>query len=326
MVKKLIKVFLLSGWWGGVLLLAAAEVLAQSHDPLYDLCFTEKRGIAVGYYGTILVSEDNGNKWKQVPSGTKELLASLSFPDTDHGWVVGSNGVILATCDGGLTWKPQNSGTSNYLLGVYFVNSQEGWVVGEFGTILHTLDGGSHWQAQQSGEADLMLEAVRFLDEKRGFVAGEFGTILATSDGGTSWTGLFQKEEEILDIEVLGKLRPTLYSLDFLDDKIGVAVGVGGCILRSEDGGRTWKNVSSPTTNHLYRVKLINGDLYAVGLRGTLLISADQGQKWKFISLPPEDSLNWNYGVAGNSGEIFLAGENGKVLKLQSVCLWKKRR
>lgn len=315
MVKKLIKVFLLLGWWGAFLLTATAEALPRFPDPLYDLCLTGKRGVAVGYYGTILVSKDGGNKWEQAPSGTKELLTSLSFPDTNYGWVVGSNGTILTTSNGGLTWKPQNSGTSNYLLGVHFVNSQKGWAVGEFGTILHTRDGGAHWQAQQSGETDLLLEGVRFLDEKRGFVVGEFGTILTTSDGGNRWTSIFQKEEEILDIEAIGKMRPTLYNLDFQDDKIGVAVGVGGYILRTQDGGKTWKNVSSPTANHLYRVKSINGDLYAVGLRGTLLISADQGQNWKLLSLPPEVSLNWYYGIAGNSGEIFLAGENGKVLK-----------
>src|SRR3989304_9248905 len=116
MVKKLLKVFLLIGWLGVFLLSAASEVLAQPHDPLYDLSFTGKRGIAVGYYGAILISEDGGNQWKQVPSGTKELLASLSFPEASHGWAVGNMGTILATSDGGLTWKPQNSGTSHYLL------------------------------------------------------------------------------------------------------------------------------------------------------------------------------------------------------------------
>ena len=317
MVKKLIGVFLLLGWWLVFMLPTNAGALYRVSDPLYDLCFTGERGVAVGYYGTILVSKDGGNKWEQVSSGTKELLASLSFPDTNHGWVVGSNGAILTTADGGLTWKPQDSGTSNYLLGVYFVNAQNGWAVGEFGTILHTSDGGVHWQAQQSGEADLLLEGVRFLDEKRGFVVGEFGTILTTSDGGNRWTSLFEKEGEILDIEALEKLKPTIYSLDF-QDKIGVAVGVGGYILRSQDGGRTWKDIPSPTSNHLYRVKFINGDLYVVGLRGTLLISTDQGQNWKLLSLPPDVSLNWYYGIAGKSGEIFLAGEDGKVLKQQN--------
>lgn len=317
MIKKHIRVFLILGGACFLLLPYAAEAAYRVSDPLYDLCFTGKRGVAIGYYGTILVSEDGGNKWKQVPSGTKELLTSLSFSDVNHGWAVGSNGTILATSDGGLTWKQQVSGTANYLLGVCFVNPQKGWVVGEFGTILHTGDGGSHWQVQKSGEAEALLEGVKFLDEKRGFVVGEFGTIIGTTDGGDNWKYISKQETEILDIEAMGNLRPTLYNMDFLDDKTGVAVGVGGCILRTRDGGKTWQDVPSPTTNHLYRVKFINGELYAAGLRGTLLASPDQGQSWQAISLPRESSLYWYYGMAGNSQEIFLAGESGKVLKLQ---------
>ncbi|SPD72412.1 conserved hypothetical protein [uncultured Desulfobacterium sp.] len=338
MARKLINVFLLLEWW--VLLLTAAEVFAQSHDPinddnsnwfrckgcsqllaqsrdpLYDVCFIGKRLISVGYHGAILMSDDGGNKWERIPIGSKEALASLCFPDSEHGWAVGSHGTIITTSDGGLVWKPQNSGTSKYLFGVYFVNPQKGWVVGDSGTILYTSDGGDHWQAQESGETESMLEGVRFLDEDRGFVVGEFGTILSTSDGGNNWTSVFKREEEILDIDVIQKMRATLYSLDFLDDRIGVAVGVGGCIVRTQDGGTTWEEVSSPTTNHLYRVKSINGDLYAVGLRGTLVSSLNQGQTWRLHSLPPEVSLFWYYGIAGEPKEIFLAGENGEILKL----------
>lgn len=324
MEKRLIKVFLLLGCWGLFLLPAAAGAVQRFPDPLYDLCLNGTHGVAVGYYGTILVSEDGGSKWEQAPSGTKELLVSLSFPDADHGWVVGSNGTILATRDGGRTWKPQVSGTSNYLLGVCFVNTQKGWVVGEFGTILHTQDGGAHWQAQQSGEAEALLEAVKFLDEKRGFVVGEFGSILVTSDGGAVWKFITKKEADILDIGSLGKTRPTLYSLDFQDDKTGVAVGVGGCILRTQDGGKTWQDVPSPTANHLYRVKSLNGKMYATGLRGALLASDDQGRSWQAIPLPRDVSLHWYYGIAGDSRGIFLAGESGKVLK-QQIQLQKAR-
>lgn len=342
MFKRLFKVFTLLGCAGLVMFFATGGV-SQSRtpgsesgitgsaayygvsmtakDPLYDLCFTAKRGVAVGYYGTILLSEDGGNKWRQVPSGTKELLTSVSFPDDDHGWAVGSNGVIIASADGGRTWKPQVSGTTNYLLGSYFINAQQGWAVGEFGTILHTQDGGANWQIQPSGETDLLLEGVRFINEKRGFVVGEFGTIMTTADGGATWTNVLERAEEILDISTLAQLRPTLYSLDFMDDKIGVAVGVSGCILRTKDGGKTWDNIPAPTSHHLYRVKFVDGNLYAVGLRGVLLMSADQGQNWRLIALPTKISLSWHYGIAaGTSGEIFLAGEDGEVLKQQVPC------
>lgn len=314
MVKKLIKVFLLLGWWCA-LPPATGEVLAQFHDPLYDICLTGTGKIAVGYYGTILLSEDGGDTVTRVPSGTKALLVSVCFPDADHGWVVGDNGAILATSDGGRTWKKQDSGVTKYLMGVSFVSPRKGWVVGELGTILYTSDGGASWDQQQSGEEVLMLEGVRFLNEKKGFVVGEFGTILGTSDGGNTWKSIFKKEEEILDIEALGKMRPTLYSVDFWGDEIGVAVGVDGFIMSTRDGGEIWTKVSSPTTNPLYRVKFIDGSLYAVGQRGTLLLSTDQGRNWTVIPLPKEKSLFWYYGIAGKARDIFLVGEDGAILK-----------
>ena len=114
MFKKRFSVFsfLVCVW----LLFSAAEAFSQPHDPLYDLCFTGKRGVAVGYYGTILVSEDAGSKWKQAPSGTKELLTSISFPDADHGWAVGEFGTILHSQDGGASWQAQPSGEADLLL------------------------------------------------------------------------------------------------------------------------------------------------------------------------------------------------------------------
>jgi photosystem II stability/assembly factor-like uncharacterized protein len=314
---RFIRVFLLLWCWGLFLLPAAAGADRRFPDPLYDICLKGTRGIAVGYYGTILLSEDGGTKWAPVSSGTKELLVSLSFPDAEHGWVVGSNGTILATRDGGRTWKPQVSSTSNYLSGVCFVNPQKGWVVGEAGTILYTEDGGAHWQAQQSGETEAMLEGVRFLDEKRGFVVGEFGIIMVTEDGGATWKYIIKREENILDIEAMGKNRPTLYSLYFDDDKTGVAVGVGGCILRTQDGGKTWQNIPSPTANHIYRVKSHDGRMWATGLQGTLLKSEDNGQSWNLTYLPMKISLNWYYGITGNSQALLLAGETGEVVRVQ---------
>ncbi|MGB5158959.1 MAG: hypothetical protein WBN77_16150, partial [Desulfobacterales bacterium] len=42
------------------------------------------------------------------------------------------------------------------------------------------------------------------------------------SDGGAIWKCITKREADILDIGSMGKTRPTLYSLDFQDDKTGV--------------------------------------------------------------------------------------------------------
>jgi len=313
MVGNLVGGFLALAWWG-MLLLPVSGLASQWHDPLYDVCLTGTRQIAVGYYGTILLSEDGGDTMSQVPSSTKELLVCLCFPDADHGWVVGDNGTILATSDGGRTWKKQNSGVTKYLTGVYFVSPRKGWVVGQNGTILYTSDGGAHWESQQSGERVIRLESVRFLDEKNGVVVGEYGTILSTSDGGNTWKFIF-KEGDILAFTCLVNARSTLYSVDFWGDEVGVAVGVDGCIMRTRDRGETWTEVRSPTTNCLYRVKFIDGNVYAVGQHGTLLSSTDQGRNWTLVPLPKEKSFFWYYGIAGKGREIFMVGEDGITLK-----------
>jgi photosystem II stability/assembly factor-like uncharacterized protein len=48
---------------------------------------------------------------------------------------------------------------------------------------------------------------------------------LKTNDSGASWR------------KINTNLEDNLYALDFYDEKIGVAVGANGTILRSSDGG-----------------------------------------------------------------------------------------
>ena len=81
----------------------ASETGRQSSicDSLYDVCFVERHGYAVGYYGTILYSPDEGEAWELQESGAKELLTAVTFGDVDYGWTVGTQGVILSTSDGG---------------------------------------------------------------------------------------------------------------------------------------------------------------------------------------------------------------------------------
>ena len=64
-----------------------------------------KRLVAVGEYGDILLSDDEGQSWhqaKKVP--TTVTLTAVDFVDDKTGWAVGHDTVILKTEDGGETW------------------------------------------------------------------------------------------------------------------------------------------------------------------------------------------------------------------------------
>jgi photosystem II stability/assembly factor-like uncharacterized protein len=290
-------------------------------DALYDVCFVERHGYAVGYYGTILYSPDRGETWELQKSGTKELLTAVSFVDVDNGWIVGTQGVILSTSDGGKTWRNQISGTQNDLTAVCFLNRLEGWAVGQSHTILHTADSGKSWEVLSSGE-ELILKDVKFLDSKKGFVVGEFGSILLTEDGGVTFKRV-TGEERTLDIEQLAASHPSLNSIAFTDDgRVGMAVGMGGYSVRSFDGGTTWEKIDSGISDSLLKVKFIDGCAYAVGLKGTVLSMTDYRAHWGKVCVPKEIGFNWFYGIASASSEkIFVVGEAGKIATINPKTL-----
>jgi len=285
-------------------------------DPLYDVCFVDDRGYAVGYYGTILHSPDGGETWEPQESPTTELLTAVVFVDADHGWISGTRGVILATSDGGKTWTTQRSGTENDLTGIYFLNPSEGWAVGQSHTILRTADGGRTWETLSTGE-ELVLKNVRFLSSQRGFVVGEFGTILVTEDGGVTFRRL-EGQDRTLDVEQLEASHPSLNSIAFTDDAtVGIAVGMQGYVLRSSDGGATWEEINCGVETSLFKVELVEGCVfYAAGLKGTVIFSTDNGSHWSNVCLPEEVGVNWFYGISSAHGEIFIVGESGKILRL----------
>lgn len=82
----------------------------------------------------------------------------------------------------------------------------------------------------------------------------------------------------------------TLRAVDFFNERLGIAVGDHGCVLRSSDGGQTWESVASGVECRLNDVIwLSQTHLIAIGggmdpitrlSRGVILTSRDGGKKW----------------------------------------------
>jgi photosystem II stability/assembly factor-like uncharacterized protein len=66
----------------------------------------------------------------------------------------------------------------------------------------------------------------------RWWIAGEAGAIARSIDDGFTWT----RQET--------PLAEDLYAIDFYDESVGLAVGLHGAALYTEDGGTTWIDVS----------------------------------------------------------------------------------
>lgn len=263
-------------------------------------------GWAVGEDGVVLGTSDGGTTWTLLSHTTGKRLSGVSFVDRGKGWAVGVAGTILHTVSGGLSWSPQTP-AGQFLTSVSFADDTHGWAVGASGTILATADAGKTWTRQPSGTtADLFGVSFSHLDGAYvGVAVGEGGTVLRTFDGGASWapvpsgTTLTLRGVSveghwawavgdggtIVHASVISDFAPqpsstsaNLSAISFVDEEHGIAVGDGGTVLGTSDGGQTWAQQDAGTSRNLAGVVL--GDsarAWAVGDGGTILTSSSAG-------------------------------------------------
>jgi photosystem II stability/assembly factor-like uncharacterized protein len=309
---------------------AAAQAATFEKEPalqenFYGVHILENRAWLVGYYGTILYSNDRGLTWRLQRSPTRSSLFRVRFLNREHGWISGSYGTLLYTADGGNNWSARPTGTVEQLFGLTSVNEHTGWAVGSRGTILHTQDGGRSWLNSSLSE-DLTFSDVAFINANRGWIVGEFGVIFQTRDGGKSWG----KQKSPVEVSFVSGESRNLFAVLFPEPETGWAFGLDGVVLKTRGGSR-WEIVrqkkdsdSSPRANHLFAAAAINGRLWAVGERGTLLHSDSDGSSWRQATAEtPPVSLN---GIAfGKDGFGLIVGNRGVILRTDDGgTTWKR--
>lgn len=209
------------------------------------------RAFAVGVGGTIIASRDQCDTWTSENSGTTKTLNGVVTGRCSCGWAwsVGEEGTILHTTDGS-TWAPQTSGVTTDLLAVSFVSTKVGWAVGKGGLILATTDGGTTWTKQKSNTRHT-LEGVAAADATHAYAVGDDGVIVATTDGMT-WTKQATHTSTDLDaISTIFDNPPRQFYNPNGDWHDAIAVGSGGLILMTTDGGTTWTKSTSGTKQNL---------------------------------------------------------------------------
>lgn len=314
----------------------------KSRYPLMDITFKGQKGWAVGPMGTVLITEDVGNKWQKVNISSDADLYRVFFVNENEGWAAGGR-IRLAETNESMRHDKR----------------------GGYAYIFHTTDGGKTWECQ-FGERGRHLFALHFTDENTGYACGERGFLLKTTDGGETWK----------ELPTTGTLN-WLYGMTFTDKNNGFAVGLNETVIRTRDGGKSWEPVKAIADRRfygfspIYRDISINGNKGCiVGQNGTILISSNGGDNWepsatfytkeirelmdlryvKFVSpmrgyatgelgnkiMTTEDGgLNWTLRSTGSSewlralwadpsGKIIAVGEREKILSSSDEGLtWK---
>ncbi len=166
-------------------------------------------------------------------------------------WALGKNGLLITSDDGALTWSPATRRALDALLSVDFSDDGErGWAYGASGTVLRTDDGGKTWRSQPAGIAAGLAVLRVSADGKKAWAMGaKEDSVLQTTNGGLLWEpgDLTAPDAQAAMARPRQPLRPPM-PLPFglrtgyigADGLRGWAVGDGGLLLTTRDGGRTW--------------------------------------------------------------------------------------
>lgn len=140
-------------------------------------------------------------------------------------------------------------------------------------------------------------------------VVGDRGVVGVSNNFGSSFKRSASAGSELM-----------LNSVYFIDNKTGWAVGHGSSIMRTDDGGLTWRLQYQDLTKDrpLFGVYFLNSKIgIAVGLWSLVLRTEDGGATWNAISRSSfggDETFDLNlYAIFGDGRNLYVAGEQGFV-------------
>ncbi len=267
------------------------------------------RLVAVGNWGHVILSDDQGATWRQAQKvPTRTTLTSVYFTDEKNGWAVGHDTVIINTTDGGETWEMQYSDppAETPLLSVWFENNEHGLAVGSFSFMLETFEGGKSWEsrplleAEPEGFEQPHLNALFWGPDRKTevMIASEAGNFFRSRNAGKTW--------ELVRMPYIGSFWGGMTT----GEGRVLAFGMRGNIFRSDNFGDSWEKAETGADQSFSNgIQLADGSIMAVGLAGTVAYSTNKGGSFTTIIRPSRTGLS---SIAESvNGEVVLFGDVG---------------
>jgi photosystem II stability/assembly factor-like uncharacterized protein len=137
--------------------------------------------------------------------------------------------------------------------------------------------------------------AVHPQDRSHYFVAAASGGVWKTTNAGTSWTPIFDNEGSYsIGYVALDPKNPNVVWVGTGENNSQRSVAYGDGVYRSDDGGKSWKNVGLKSSEHIGKILIdprssdvvyvaAQGPLWGSGGERGLYKTSDGGKTWKKV-------------------------------------------
>ncbi|MCB0879852.1 MAG: hypothetical protein KDC46_12840 [Thermoleophilia bacterium] len=243
----------------------------------------------------------NGTTFDELPdpngmaSRLQAVASSTAAPATL--WVSGDHGITFRSTDSGATWTRQHATSGSTMYAGTAIDGSTAWFGASNNEVVKTTNGGTGWSIVKENatyRAHLSIDA----DPDDGSIAvsvGGSGAAYRTTNKGGSWTSMPTG------------VTTNLYDVTYASSQVVWAVGEGGVIIRSTDGGLTWTTQHS-TGPALRSVTAVDEQAaWAVGDSGTVLATTNGGATWVAqVSGTSQDLVN--VAAISRTKAVFLGG------------------
>lgn len=227
--------------------------------------------VLLGTHAGLYESTDGGRNWNQVALEGQDAM-NLARSEGETVWTAGHN-VLAKSTDGGVTWSDvRPDGLPSLDVHGFAVDPRDG-------TLWAAVAGEGLYRSTDGGESFALV-----LDE----VGGNVMALAVTPEGrllaGDMQQGLLASENEGEDWRVAEPAAVMGLAINPDDPAVVIAAGPG--ILRSTDGGASWRQVLE-LTEGAGPVAWSASDPevgYAVGFDRTLYRTQDRGSSWQPVS------------------------------------------